>query len=241
LAELGVQTVGDLAQVPADTLVRQFGRAHGSHLAELAQARDPSPVVPDRPTKSIGHEETFSRDLFDSRELRQRAARMCQAVATHLDTTGMVARTVSLKVRFADFSLATRSHTVPTGLSTAPAIEVVVAALLDSVDPSGGIRLLGVSVAGLQPVGARQLSFDLDGPASDPPVPLGDDSGSPRPMQRAAQVQEQWADVSAALHDIRQRFGPDAVGPAAYVGDDGLRLPGRGGAPWGPSPEPDRS
>jgi DNA polymerase-4 len=241
LSELGVQTVGDLAQVPADTLVRQFGRAHGSHLAELAQARDPSPVVPDRPTKSIGHEETFSRDLFDSVELRQRAARLCQSVASHLHTAGVVARTVSLKVRFADFSLATRSHTVPVGLSTAPAIELVVAALLDAVDTSGGIRLLGVSAAGLQPEGtARQLSFDLDGP--DPDLASISDGGDPPPTgQRAVQIQQQWIGVSAALRDIRGRFGPDAVGPAAFLGNEGLRLPGRGAAPWGPTAEPDPS
>ena len=65
LHELGVRTVGDLAAIPPETLVRRLGKASGLHLAALARGEDPSPVTPDRPAKSIGHEETFSQDLVD--------------------------------------------------------------------------------------------------------------------------------------------------------------------------------
>ncbi len=84
LHDLGVQTVADLAALPADTLVRKVGKASGLHLAALARGQDPSPVTPDRPTKSIGHEETFSQDLTDPAVLERHVLRMAESVATML-------------------------------------------------------------------------------------------------------------------------------------------------------------
>jgi DNA polymerase-4 len=79
LRDLGVQTVGDLAAVPVGTVVRRLGRAHGLHLVALSHGEDPSPVVPDRPAKSIGHEETFGTDLFDLAVLGRHVTRMSES------------------------------------------------------------------------------------------------------------------------------------------------------------------
>ena len=84
LHDIGVRTVGDLAALPPDTLARRLGRASGAHLAALARGDDPDPVNPNRPNKSLGHEETFSRDLVDALELERNALRMAESVATML-------------------------------------------------------------------------------------------------------------------------------------------------------------
>ena len=253
LHELGVETVGDLAAVPAAVLVRQFGRSHGAHLGDLAQGHDPSPVVPDRPTKSLGHEETFRKDVFDGADLQRRAMGMSEEVAFQLRSNELSGRTVTVKVRFGDFSMITRSHTLAVALDTAPAIQAVAGALLEAIDVSPGVRLLGVSVAGLQPGSAsQQLAFDLGanpgsdarggpahdtGPAHDAgPAPAAADA----PALRAARLQEQWREVTVALDGIRERFGRSAVGPASSVGADGLEFRGRGSAQWGPPAEHDR-
>ncbi len=96
------------------------------------------------------------------------------------------------------------------------------AALLAGVDPGEGIRLLGVSASGLVVGGADQLSFDLgDG--------LADDNGS------ATAREQSWHDVTAAVDAIRDRFGRSAVGSASMVTEDGVQVPARRDAPWGPN------
>ncbi len=95
LHDLGVRTVGELAALPHDTLVRRLGKASGAHLAALARGDDPEPVRPNRPTKSIGHEETFSQDLVDPSELERHALRMAESVATMLRGEGSSCRTVT--------------------------------------------------------------------------------------------------------------------------------------------------
>jgi DNA polymerase-4 len=219
---LGVRTVGDLAAIPEDTLVRRLGRASGLHLAALARGEDPSPVTPDRAAKSIGHEETFSQDLVDPVELEGHVLRMAESVATMLRGTSSAARTVTVKVKFRDLSLQTRAHTLDRAITTGGAIGQVAAALLAGVDPGDGIRLLGVSASGLVAGGGEQLSFDL-----------GD--GRPEGAQSATSIEQSWQDATAAVDAIRTRFGRTAVGSAAMVTDEGVRVPARRDAPWGPS------
>jgi DNA polymerase-4 len=235
LHELGVESVGDLAAVPPDALARHFGRAHGLHLADLARGHDPSPVVADRAAKSVGHEETFGKDVFDVDELRRKAVSMAEAVASQLRASGTLGRTVTVKVRFSDFSLITRSHTLAAALDAAPAIAAVCGALLEGVDAAVGVRLLGVSMSGLQPGGAaRQLAFDLEAGTQPPDVP----GAAATAAVRAARLQEQWREVTAALDGIHQRFGRAAVGRASSVGPDGVEVRVRGSAQWGPAAEP---
>jgi DNA polymerase-4 len=221
LHDLGVRTVGDLAALPPDTLARRLGKASGAHLAALARGEDPDPVQPNRAAKSIGHEETFSRDLTDPAELERHALRMGESVATMLRGASTGARTVTVKVKFADFSLQTRSHTLDRAITTGGAIGQVAAALLSGIDPGDGVRLLGVSASGLTSGGGDQLVFDL-----------GDGL---REENQSAQAREQsWQDVTAAVDAIRTRFGRNSVGSASTVGEDGVEVPARRDAPWGP-------
>jgi DNA polymerase IV len=221
LHDIGVRTVGDVAALPFDAIVRRLGKASGSHLAALARGEDPDPVVPNRQAKSLGHEETFSQDLVDPAELERHALRMAESVATMLRGASTSARTITVKVKFKDFSLQTRSHTLGRPIATGGAIGQVAAALLAGVDPGEGIRLLGVSASGLVSRGADQLSFDL-----------GD--GRNEGEQGATSMERSWQDVTAAVDAIRTRFGRTAVGSAARVTEEGVQVPARRDAPWGP-------
>ncbi|HEX3334285.1 MAG TPA: DNA polymerase IV [Acidimicrobiales bacterium] len=221
LHDLGVRTVGDLAALPPDTLARRLGKASGAHLAELAQGLDPDPVNPNRPNKSLGHEETFSQDLVDPKELERHVMRMAESVAVMLRGAETAARTITVKVKFKDLSLQTRSHTLPRPIATGGAIGQVAAALLAGIDPGEGVRLLGVSASGLTVHGSDQLSFDL-----------GD--GLEQANQSATAREQSWRDVTAAVDAIRNRFGTTSVGSAARVTDEGVHVPARRDAPWGP-------
>ncbi len=231
LADIGVRTVGDLAALPDAVLVRTLGKAHGQHLAALARGHDPEPVVPDRPTKSVGHEETFRDDIVDRHVLQRHALRMAESVAGHLRASGQVARTITVKVKLADFSLVTRAHTMAIGLDTGSAIAAIAVALIDAVDLPMGARLLGVSASGLQPASVdRQLRFNLGERA-----PVTPEAGT----ADAARRQEHWREVMAAVDAIRRRFGTAAVGSVSMVGRDGIVVPARRQSPWGPSDDGD--
>jgi len=245
LHDLGIRTVGELAAVGERTMVRHFGRAQGAHLAGLARGEDTGPVVPDRPAKSVGHEETFSRDHTEMAELQRHVVRMAESVAAHLRDGELAARTISLKVRYVDFTMITRAYTLPFAMDTGPALGAVAGALLDAVDLRDGVRLLGVSASGLQPsVVSRQLTFELgDGVPARPgaqtvPGPGGEPANrAPGRAHEAAGLQTSWQEVTAAVDAIRARFGRGSVGTASMVGDDGIVVPGRREAPWGPSAE----
>jgi DNA polymerase-4 len=209
LASFGVRTIGDLAALPPETLVGAVGEAVGRHLHELAWGRDPRPVEPDRTPRSIGHEETYGRDHHRAEPLRAEVVRLSDAVASRLRAAGLAARTVTIKVRFGDFRTITRSRTVREPLATGADVAEVALALLGGVDPSPGVRLLGVSTSNLVERPALQLAL------SDAPV-------APR------------EGVARAVDEIRRRYGEAAVGPAALLGSGGLRLRRQGDQQWGP-------
>ena len=209
LERLGVRTVGDIAALPVGALVSAVGDAHGRHLHAVANALDDRPVEPDQAVKSVGHEETFPRDVHDAGRLGREVVRMSDGVGSRLRANGLAGRTVTLKVRFGDFRTITRSTTLPTAVDGAPAIARAAGDLLATVDPAPGVRLLGVTVSGLTKDVARQLSFDDLGARS-------------------------WDSASSAIDEIRARFGAAAIGPAAAMGRDGLRVKRRGDDPWGP-------
>jgi DNA polymerase-4 len=223
LHDLGVRTVGDLAALPPGTLVRRLGRAQGAHLLALAHAQDPSPVVPDRAAKSLSHEETFATDLTDPAQVAGHVTRMAESVASQIRAQGLQGRTVQLKVKYADFTLITRSHTLAVGLDTAAAVGAVARALAEGVDLSPGVRLLGVGLSGL---GAEPAVEQMALPLADDPAVAGGEV--------AAGLQASWAEVTAAVDAVRARYGSTAVGSAAMLGRDGLHVPGRRQAPWGP-------
>jgi len=214
LERFGVRTVGDIAELPEATLVSALGAAHGRHLRRLAHAVDERDVVAEQRPKSIGHEETFATDRFEHGPIAREVVRMADAVAGRLRRHDLAGRTVTLKVRFGDFRTITRSITAPSPLDDGPTIARSARGLLDEVDPSPGVRLVGVSVSGLVPGGTRQLSLD--------------DAAGPS-----------WHEASGAIDAIRERFGDTAIGPASIVGPGGLRPARRGEQQWGPD-RPDR-
>ncbi|MHB1774685.1 MAG: DNA polymerase IV [Acidimicrobiales bacterium] len=233
LHDLGVRTVGELASVPVETMVRRFGRAHGLHLAGLARAQDDSPVVPDRPTKSVSHEETFRQDLFDAAELAGHLTGMAESVAAQLRRAGLVGRVVGVKVRYPDFTTVSRSHTLSFGADTGAALAAVGVALLGAVDLSPGVRLLGINASGLQPAGAgQQLAFELEVGAGG-----GPDGSGPGPAAGSAdagRLQESWREVTAAVDAIRDRFGRGSLAAASRLDRDGAGHRDDD-ARWGPS------
>jgi DNA polymerase-4 len=206
LERLAVRTVGDLAHLSEDAVVSALGTSQGRHLHALAWARDERPVVPDTRTKSIGHEETFAKDHHTHVTLDRELLRLGDAVATRLRKAGVSGRTVQVKVRFHDFQTITRAETVPEALDEAGALVKVGRRLLAGVDPSPGVRLLGISVSQLSEGAARQLTFD--------------DAETPG-----------WTGATQAIDEIRERFGDAAIVPAALAG---MKPKRRGDTQWGP-------
>jgi DNA polymerase-4 len=217
LRRFGVATVGDLAHVPLDTLVTALGKGVGQHLHGLAWAEDDRPVVPEGKAKSISHEETYAHDIADRERLHREIVRMGDAVASRLRESGLAGRTVSIKVRFHDFATITRSHTVGGGIDNGPEIVRIASALIDAVDVSAGVRLLGVGVSNLVEGIEAQLTFD-DLIAQQP--------GGPTPT---------WDEATKAVDEVRRRFGERALGPAVLADGAGVQVKRRGEQQWGPS------
>ena len=209
LARLGVSTVRDLAHVPLTGLCAAVGDSHGRHLHQLARGIDPRPVVRDQRAKSIGHEETYPRDHHDRATIEPELVRMADAVASRLRRTGVAARTVTLKVRFHDFTTITRATTFGEPVDSAPALIRAAKLLLAGIDPRAGVRLVGLSVSGLVDDPVRQLRLDDTAAAA-------------------------WPDIDHAVDAIRARFGDRSIGPAVLAGRDGIRVKRRGDQQWGP-------
>lgn len=213
LERIGVYTVGDLARLPRASVVAALGDAAGSHLHALANGIDPRPVVTDRQAKSIGHEQTYPSDLVDREAVDRELLRLCDAVAARLREAGTRGRTVVVKVRFGDFRTLTRSATLPEATDASTVLRDTARSLVETVDVSPGVRLLGVSAGSLaNPDAGRQLSFD-------------ELTGGRAERRRAEEVAD----------EIRSRWGQDAIGPATLLGSEGLGVRRRGDDVWGPS------
>jgi DNA polymerase-4 len=149
LHRAGVQTVGELAALDPREAGRLLGNTVGSELHRLARGVDDRPVAPRGAAKSVGAETTFDVDLTGMSAVREAVAKLAESAHRRLLASGRAARTVTVKVRSADFTTATRSETsaqagTDLGTFTAVAQRLAVAAV-----PPGGVRLLGVSLAGL--------------------------------------------------------------------------------------------
>jgi len=192
LEQLGVKTIGDLAALPSETLVRCLGPSLGAHLSALSHAEDPRPVETVGGAKSISVEQTYDIDLVGRSVLERELLRMSDRLALRLRRAGMATRTVSLKVRFEDFSTITRSHTEPLPIDTSHDLYAISLRLLDRAAVGGRpVRLLGVGGDSLTASGEpRQL--DLEG--------------------------NEWGDLEDAVDEVRRRFGDGAVGPARLAG-----------------------
>ncbi|KIF07379.1 DNA polymerase IV [Streptomyces sp. RSD-27] len=149
LRRAGITTVGELAEAGEDELVRMVGRAHGAGLYRMALGLDDRPVVAERDAKSVSVEDTFDVDLHDRVRIRFEVQRLADRCVGRLRASGHSGRTIVLKVRRYDFSTLTRSETLRGPTDDQAVVREAAARLLEGVDTTGGVRLLGVGVTGL--------------------------------------------------------------------------------------------
>lgn len=185
LDRLGATTISDVAALPRDALIGAVGEAQGEHLHSLAHNRDEREVIPERAAKSVGHEETFPRDVFDRAVLDHELDRMATKVARRLRRAGLVTRTVTIKLRYPDFRTLTRTHTRPEPTDLAADLTAEAGALLDPLDISCGVRLLGLSTSKFEPAGDRQVDL--------------------------FEAREPIEALERSLDAVRDRYGEDAV------------------------------
>jgi DNA polymerase-4 len=186
--------------------------AAAEHLHELAWGRDPRPVEPTQVEKSIGAETTFDTDVADPAQIRPVLLALAAKATGRLRAAGLVGRTVSIKVRFADFRTVGRSRTLSNPTDVTKEVFETAWALFDALRPGDRIRLVGVRIEGL-----------LDGSAAPRQLSLGARDRGWREAERAA-------DAAVA------RFGASAVVPASLLAGerpaDGAWSGGVG--PWQP-------
>ncbi|MFE5722570.1 DNA polymerase IV [Streptomyces erythrochromogenes] len=149
LRRAGITMVGELVEAGEDELVRMVGRAHGTGLYRMALGLDDRPVVAERDAKSVSVEDTFDVDLHDRVRIRGEVQRLADRCVQRLRGSGHSGRTIVLKVRRYDFSTLTRSETLRGPTDDAAVVREAAARLLEAVDTTGGVRLLGVGVTGL--------------------------------------------------------------------------------------------
>ncbi|CAM5361404.1 DNA polymerase IV [Streptomyces avidinii] len=149
LRRAGITTVGELAEAGEDELVRMVGRSHGVGLYRMAHGLDERPVVAERDAKSVSVEDTFDVDLHDRVRIRGEVQRLADRCVARLRESGHSGRTIVLKVRRYDFSTLTRSETLRGPTDDPAVVREAAARLLEAVDTTGGVRLLGVGVTGL--------------------------------------------------------------------------------------------
>jgi len=203
LHDRGVATVGQVARLGEGALVSLLGRAVGAHLNALAQNRDPR-VVRTRPRRrSIGSQRAMGRGPHTAAEIDASLITLVERVTRRMRTAGRVGRTVVLRLRFGDFSRATRSHTLRRPTAHAETVLHAIRGLVATATPMierRGVTLVGVTVTNLEDAGRRQLE-----------LPFEPDAGEA---------------LDAALDEVRRRFGSSAVSRAVLLGrDPGLTVP----------------
>jgi DNA polymerase-4 len=195
LHRYGLRTVGDVAATPRPTLERALGPAAGTQLHELAWARDDREVVPFEAPKSVGSEETFAADIDDPAALAREVLRCCVRVGRRLREAGLAGRTITLKLRFADFRTITRGRTLAVATDTDTELHEVAAELLARLQLGRApVRLVGVTASNLQRAGA--------------PVQLR--LGPERPG---------WEAAVRAADAVRARFGDGAIDLASLAAE----------------------
>ncbi|MCQ8771990.1 DNA polymerase IV [Streptomyces telluris] len=149
LRRAGIATVAETGEAGEAELVRLLGKAHGGGLYALATGHDDRPVVADRDAKSVSVEDTFEEDLTDRSRVQTEISRLAERCVQRLRAAGRSGRTVVIKVRSYDFSTLTRSETLRGPTDDPAVVKEAAARLIDGVDTTAGVRLLGVGVSGL--------------------------------------------------------------------------------------------
>jgi DNA polymerase-4 len=203
LGHRGIRTVGEVAALPEGLLVAMLGRASGRHLHTLALGRDPRPVRTGVRRRSMGAQRALGHRDRSAEDLDAIVVGLVDRLGRRLRTAGRVCRTVTLRLRFDDFTRATRSHTLAQATAGTPAILDAARGLLAASGPmigSRGLTLIGVTLANLHDDGVVQL-----------PLPFG----------RAAD-----GTLDGAVDDVRDRFGSAAITRAVLLGrDEGVSVP----------------
>ena len=190
LAAVGILTVGDIVTASPDELGRRFGKL-GHDLHRQAQGIDLRPVITEREAKSISQETTFAQDVVDTETLLRAVRQQAAEVGARIQRSGLAARTVTLKVRWSDFTTRTRQVTAARPVHDSEEISRIALDLLAALRRRGeAVRLIGVGASGLVPA-VRQMSI-FDTP---------DETGS---IAKAAQLRD-------AVKILRTRFGEDAI------------------------------
>ena len=193
LARMGIRTVADVASTPVSSLKKVLG-AGGEHVYRLAWGIDPRVVTPVRLEKSIGAEETFAVDTADDALLHRELLRLCHRTAERLRASGLVTRTVALKLRYADFSTVTRSRTVHAPLDSAQLLYAVAVQLLESLgDRPMTVRLVGVRAEQLEAAAQTSLQLSFD------------------------RRDDNWRAAEHALDRVTEKFGNKSVLPARLL------------------------
>lgn len=193
LARMGIRTVADVASTPVSSLKKVLG-AGGEHVYRLAWGVDPRVVTPVRLEKSIGAEETFAVDTADDALLHRELLRLCHRTAERLRASGLVTRTVALKLRYADFSTVTRSRTVHAPLDSAQLLYAVAVQLLESLgDRPMTVRLVGVRAEQLEAAAQTSLQLSFD------------------------RRDDNWRAAEQALDRVTEKFGSKSVLPARLL------------------------
>ena len=197
LARMGIRTVADVAATPVSSLKKVLG-ATGDHVYRLSWGIDPRPVTPVRLEKSIGAEETFAVDTRDDAIISRELLRLAHRTAGRLRSSGTVARTVALKLRYADFSTITRSRTVHTPVDSAQLIHGVALQLLESLGPRPmTVRLVGIRAEQLEEAAQTSLQLSFD------------------------RRDDNWRAAEQALDQVSRKFGNKSVLPASLLDPGG--------------------
>ena len=193
LARMGIRTVADVAATPLSSLRKLLG-ASGEHVYRLSWGIDPRPVTPVRVEKSIGAEETFAVDTADDALLHRELLRLSHRTAERLRSAGLVTRTVSLKLRYTDFSTITRSRTMHAQVDSAQLIYCVAVQLLESLGTRAmTVRLVGVRAEQLEDAAQTSLQLSLD------------------------RRDDNWRAAEQALDRVAEKFGSKSVLPARLL------------------------
>ena len=192
LTSRGLRTIGDLANTPVDSLEHVVGKAGAARLHDLSWGIDPRHVQTRVDEKSIGHELTFETDVTDPAVIRRELLRLSGMVAARLRSSEFSARTVVLKLRYADFSLVSRSRTLQEPTDLGRRIYEEVSDIYSALGRIPPIRLVGVRAEQLVDAGSAQLGlWDTD---------------------------ETWRDAEDVMASVSAKFGRGSVTPAALIG-----------------------
>ncbi len=239
LRRAGMTVVSHLADAGEAELVRLLGRAHGIALHRMALGHDHRPVVAERDAKSVSVEDTFDVDLHDRVRVRTEVERLAARCVRRLRGAGRSGRTVVLKVRRYDFSTLTRSETLRGPTDDPTVVREAAARLLEAVDTTGGVRLLGVGVTGLADFTQEDLfaqaaeaehaageSAAADSSADDRDPAAGETAGADGREGEEQPASRRWP----AGHDVRHEVHGHGWVQGSGVG----RVTVRFEEPWSP-------